>query len=61
MKETIEKTVNTSLLTEEQFQSLLRGEMTFEQAYKLAPGPDWRIVEFDIEDISNEEKGTSKT
>jgi len=60
LKETIEKTVNTSLLTEEQFQSLLRGEMTWEQAYKLAPGPDWRITEFDAEDISSEQKTTSK-
>lgn len=60
MKETIEKTVNTSLLTEEQFQALLHGRITFEQAYKLAPGPDWRITELDIEDIPNEEEATSK-
>ncbi len=45
MKTSTEQTVMISKLTEEQLEALLSGDLTWGEAYNLAPGPDLNIIE----------------
>jgi hypothetical protein len=56
MIENTEKTVNISRLTQEQLNAVLSGQLTFDEAYTLAPGPPLTIIEYDIDSLSFDEK-----
>ena len=56
MNKTTEPTVNISDMTDEQLSSLLSGEMSWEEAVAIAPGPSISIIEGTPEEIEGLER-----
>ena len=51
MKRTAESTVDISQMTDEQVQTLLSGNMSWEDAVAIAPGPPLTIIEVTTEEV----------
>ena len=51
MNKTTEPTVNISDMTDEQLQTLLSGNMSWEDAVAIAPGPSISIIEGTPEEL----------
>ena len=51
MNRTTESTVDISQMTDEQVQTLLSGNMSWEDAVAIAPGPPLTIIEVTTEEI----------
>ncbi len=52
MTKTVEPTINISALTEEQIEALFSGELSWDAAAILAPGPDLTIIELTPEEVA---------
>ena len=51
MNRTTESTVDISQMTDEQVQTLLSGNMSWEDAVAIAPGPPLTIIEVTTEEV----------
>ena len=55
MKTSVEQTINISQLTDEQIDALLSGNLSWDKAYAVAPGPSMTIIEYEPQDLPDED------
>ena len=56
MKTSAEQTINISQLTDEQLDALLSGNLSWDEAHTIAPGPQMTIIEYEPQDLPDEDE-----
>jgi len=56
LKTSAEQTINISQLTDEQLDALLSGSLSWDEAYAVAPGPQMTIIEYEPQDLPDEDE-----